>query len=96
MQKWRSWKRCLKQTLLAVTPEFQTEYGYELDAPGEANLTIASTWVAEQFKCLAYTFEMPFKDNANLPDEQFGWSDVRSKKLGNDTLIAVRAVVDLL
>lgn len=85
-----------KQTLLAVTPEFQTEYGYELDAPGEANLTIASTWVAEQFKCLAYTFEMPFKDNANLPDEQFGWSDVRSKKLGNDTLIAVRAVVDLL
>ncbi|MFC0048730.1 M14 family metallopeptidase [Rheinheimera tilapiae] len=85
-----------KQTLLAVTPEFQTEYGYDLDAPGEANLTIASTWVAEQFKCLAYTFEMPFKDNANLPDEQFGWSDVRSKKLGNDTLIAVRAVVDLL
>ena len=85
-----------KQTLLAVTPEFQTEYGYELDAPGEANLTIASTWVAEQFKCLAYTFEMPFKDNANIPDEQFGWSDVRSKKLGNDTLIAVRAVVDLL
>ncbi len=85
-----------KQTMLAVTPEFQTEYGYDLDAPGQANLTIASTWVAEQFKCLAYTFEMPFKDNANLPDEQFGWSDVRSKKLGNDTLIAVRAVVDLL
>lgn len=85
-----------KQTLLAVTPEFQTEFGYELDAPGQANLTIASTWVAEQFKCLAYTFEMPFKDNANLPDAQFGWSDVRSKKLGNDTLIAVRAVVDLL
>ncbi len=85
-----------KQTLLAVTPEFQTEFGYELDAPGQANLTIASTWVAEQFKCLAYTFEMPFKDNANLPDPQFGWSDVRSKKLGNDTLIAVRAVIDLL
>lgn len=85
-----------KQSLLAVTPEFQTEFGYELDAPGQANLTIASTWVAEQFKCLAYTFEMPFKDNANLPDAQFGWSDVRSKKLGNDTLIAVRAVVDLL
>jgi murein tripeptide amidase MpaA len=52
--------------------------------------------VAEQFKCLAYTFEMPFKDNANLPDVQFGWSDVRSMKLGQDTLIAVRAVVDQL
>lgn len=85
-----------KQALLAVTPEFQDVYGYEKDAPGEANLTIASTWVAEQFKCLAYTFEMPFKDNANLPDEQFGWSDVRAHKLGQDTLIAVRAVVDQL
>lgn len=85
-----------KQTLLAVTPEFQTQYGYELDAPGQANLTIASTWVAEQFKCLAYTVEMPFKDNANLPDEQFGWSDVRSMKLGQDTLIAIRAVVEKL
>ncbi|MCT6700702.1 M14-type cytosolic carboxypeptidase [Rheinheimera sp. 4Y26] len=85
-----------KQALLMTTPEFQTKFGYELDAPGQANLTIASTWVAEQFKCLAYTFEMPFKDNANLPDEQFGWSDVRSMKLGQDTLIAVRAVVDQL
>ena len=85
-----------KQALLTVTPEFQDVYGYEKDAPGQANLTIASTWVAEQFKCLAYTFEMPFKDNANLPDEQFGWSDVRSHKLGQDTLIAVRAVVDQL
>jgi murein tripeptide amidase MpaA len=85
-----------KQALLAVTPEFQDVYGYEKDAPGQANLTIGSTWVAEQFKCLAYTFEMPFKDNANLPDEQYGWSDVRSMKLGQDTLIAVRAVVDQL
>jgi murein tripeptide amidase MpaA len=85
-----------KQALLTATPEFQTKFGYELDAPGQANLTIASTWVAEQFKCLAYTVEMPFKDNANLPDEQFGWSDVRSMKLGQDTLIAVRAVVDQL
>ncbi len=71
-------------------------YGYDKDAPGQANLTIASTWVAEQFKCLAYTFEMPFKDNANLPDDVYGWSDVRSMKLGADTLMAVRAVVDAL
>jgi murein tripeptide amidase MpaA len=85
-----------KQTLLAVTPEFQTQFGYELDAPGEANLTIGSTWVAEQFKCLSYTVEMPFKDNANLPDVEFGWSDVRSMKFGADMLIAVRAVVDSL
>ncbi len=83
-----------KQALLLVTPEFQDVYGYDKDAPGQANLTICSTWVAEQFKCLAYTFEMPFKDNANLPDDVYGWSDVRSMKLGADTLMAVRAVVD--
>lgn len=85
-----------KQALLVATPEFQTQFGYELDAPGQANLTIASTWVAEQFKCLAYTVEMPFKDNANLPDEQFGWSDIRSMQFGQDTLIAVRAVLHLM
>lgn len=85
-----------KQALLLVTPEFQDVYGYDKDAPGQANLTIGSTWVAEQFHCLAYTFEMPFKDNANLPDDVYGWSDVRSMKLGADTLMAVRAVVDAL
>ncbi len=85
-----------KNALLLVTPEFQTEFGYELDEPGQANLTIASTWVAEQFKCLSYTLEMPFKDNANLPDQDYGWSDVRSMKLGHDSLVAILAVVDQL
>ncbi|MFC4654453.1 MULTISPECIES: M14 family metallopeptidase [Rheinheimera] len=89
-------EQSFKQALLAVTPEFQTEFGYELDAPGQANLTIASTWVAEQFKCLSYTVEMPFKDNANLPDAAYGWSDVRSMKFGADTLVAVLAVVKQL
>lgn len=83
-----------KQALLAVTPEFQTTYGYDRDEPGKANLTVCSNWVAEQFKTLAYTLEMPFKDNANLPDEAYGWSDVRSMKLGQDCLTAILAVVD--
>ncbi|MDP2713411.1 M14-type cytosolic carboxypeptidase [Rheinheimera sp.] len=85
-----------KQTLLAVTPEFQTEFGYELDAPGQANMTVATAWVGEQFNCLAYTVEMPFKDNANLADDAYGWSDIRSMKLGQDMLPAVLAVVDKL
>jgi murein tripeptide amidase MpaA len=95
-EKMQHLENMFKQALLAVTPEFQTTYGYELDAPGQANLAIASPWVAEQFKCLSYTVEMPFKDNANLPDEDYGWSDVRSMKLGQDTLVAVRAVIDAL
>ena len=85
-----------KQTLLAVTPEFQTEFGYDLDEPGKANMTVATAWVGEQFNCLAYTVEMPFKDNANLPDDAYGWSDIRSMKLGQDMLPAILAVTDKL
>lgn len=85
-----------KQTLLAVTPDFQTEFGYDLDEPGKANMTVATSWVGEQFNCLAYTVEMPFKDNANLPDDAYGWSDIRSMKLGQDMLPAILAVVDNL
>ncbi|WP_333608571.1 M14 family metallopeptidase, partial [Arsukibacterium sp.] len=83
-----------KQALLTLTPEFQDEFGYDKDAPGQANLTVATNWVGNQFNCLSYTVEMPFKDNANLPDEAFGWSDVRSMKLGQDMLAAILAVVD--
>jgi murein tripeptide amidase MpaA len=32
--------------------------------------------------CLALTLEMPFKNNANLPDPSFGWNDARSARLG--------------
>lgn len=85
-----------KQAWLTVTPEFQTTYGYELDAPGQANMTVATAWVGDHFNCLAYTIEMPFKDNANLPDEAYGWSDIRSMKLGQDVLPAIMAVVDTL
>lgn len=85
-----------KDTLLAITPEFQTEFGYEVDKPGEANLTVASNAVSERFDCLAFTLEMPFKDNANLPDEDFGWSANRSAQLGADVLSAVYAVANNL
>ncbi|MEW9796713.1 M14 family metallopeptidase [Alteromonas sp. CYL-A6] len=85
-----------KQALLNATPEFQDTYGYEKDAPGQANLTVASCAVGEKFHCLAYTVEMPFKDNADLPDDVYGWSVQRSRQLGEDLLVATRAVVDKL
>lgn len=85
-----------KAALLTITPEFQVKHGYDKDEPGKANLTVATNWVAEQFKCLSYTFEMPFKDNADLPDAAFGWSDIRSMKLGQDSLSAILQVVDKL
>lgn len=81
-----------KSALLTATPEFQTQYGYDLDEPGQANMTVANSAVGEKFKCLSYTLEMPFKDNADLPDEDFGWSAPRSQRLGEDVLTAILAV----
>ncbi|MCD9525857.1 M14-type cytosolic carboxypeptidase [Photobacterium carnosum] len=83
-----------KQALLTVTPEFQDEHGYGKDKPGEANLTVASNWVGEQFNCLSYTVEMPFKDHNKHPDSLYGWSPERSISFGHDTLAAVLAVTD--
>jgi murein tripeptide amidase MpaA len=85
-----------KSALLTISPEFQDDYGYDKDEPGQANLTVASCAVGEAFKALAYTVEMPFKDNANLPDPFYGWSDRRSYQFGQDTLAAIVNVVDKL
>ncbi|WP_086934104.1 M14 family metallopeptidase [Agarilytica rhodophyticola] len=81
-----------KRVLMQITPEFQDTYGYPKDAPGQANLTIASNAVGNEFKCFACTLEMPFKDNANLPDHTFGWSPSRCKQLGEDLLIAMNTI----
>lgn len=83
-----------KNVLLAITPEFQDDEGYDKDEPGKANLTVAANWVGEQFNCLAYTVEMPFKDNDLLPDYSVGWSDERSSLFGRDFLTAIFHVVD--
>ena len=40
--------------------------------------------------------EMPFKDNADVPDDIYGWSVQRSRQLGEDLLIGVNAVVKKL
>ncbi|WP_025820420.1 M14 family metallopeptidase [Shewanella marina] len=82
--------------LKLVSADFQAEHGYEKDEPGQANLTIASNWVAQTFNCLSNTLEMPFKDNANQPDPIVGWSPERSIYLGEASLTAMLAVVDKL
>lgn len=82
-----------KAAWLAASPDFQTAVGYPRAAPGQANLSLATNWVGQTFGCLAFTIEMPFKDNANLPDARVGWSGGRSKKLGASILGAVLAVV---
>jgi murein tripeptide amidase MpaA len=85
-----------KAALLIATPEFQDVHGYDKDEPGKANLTVAANAIGHEFECLSYTLEMPFKDNIDLPDTAYGWSSTRCKQLGEDVLIAMRAVVDTL
>ena len=50
----------------------------------------------ETFDCLSYTVEMPFKDDANHPDERAGWSPERSMHLGHSALDSVVVCLDTL
>lgn len=81
-----SWER--------ITPDFQTQHGYPKNEAGKANLSICSKAIGEKFKCLSMTIEMPFKDNANLPDEIFGWSAERSIRLGASVLHPIAEIMD--
>ena len=78
-----------KQALVTASPDFQTRYGYPRNAPGKANMAIAGNAIFGYFKCLSMTLEMPFKDNADLPDETFGWSPERCMRLGAANLDAM-------
>ena len=70
------------QALSVASPDFQTQYGYAGGRFGDEMLDLASNWVAHTFGCLSLTLEMPFKDNAQMPDGRTGWSAARSKRLG--------------
>ncbi len=82
-----------KASWLATCPDFQDDLNYGVCAPGEGNPTLATNWVAQQFGCLALTIEMPFKDNARLPDAMAGWNGQRSKRLGASVLQPLLAVL---
>lgn len=81
-----------KEALLTASPDFQTEQGYP--AAFQANLSICASNIAESFKCLAMTLEMPFADHNDRPDARQGWSPGRSHALGADCLEAMAAVLD--
>jgi len=67
---------------ISCSPDFQKEYGYAASKYNDELLTLASKYVGHHYKCLSLTLEMPFKDNANLPDPHVGWNGARSAGLG--------------
>jgi len=79
-----------------ANPDFQQQHGYALDAPGSADLRKATDYIAQTHGCLSMTLEMPFKDNANLPDAETGWSPERCRQLGASVLYPLRRVLDEL
>jgi murein tripeptide amidase MpaA len=81
------------ETLEKLSPDFQRSKGYEIPAPGGANMSMSTTQLAERYGCVSMTLEMPFKDNFDLPDEVYGWSPQRSKFLAYACLDALYAVL---
>lgn len=81
-----------KAAWLAASPDFQTRAGYGATHPTKANMTLATNWIGHHFDCLAFTLEMPFKDNDDLPDPVVGWNGERSRKLGASVLQPLLAV----
>ena len=83
-------ERRFVDAFLAASPEFQAKHGYAPDRFTHELLTLASKYVGHSFGCVSLTLEMPFKDNADLPDEACGWSGQRSRRLGAAVLEPVR------
>ena len=77
-----------------ANPDIQDVHGYPKNEPGKANLKICSKNIGEEFKCLSQTLEMPFKQNDNIPDLEYGWSPERSIKLGESLVNTLLNMVD--
>jgi len=71
------------------SPDFQMKLGYPKTPAGRANLGISTNQVAERYGACAMTLEMPFKDLAEFPEPEQGWSPERCKQLGRDCLAAL-------
>ncbi len=72
--------------LMRASEDFQTEVGYGSGKYRAEMLKLASKYIGHTFKCVSLTLEMPFKDNARLPDPKVGWNGARSAQLGRQIL----------
>ncbi len=77
-----------------ATPDFQDVHGYAASKYNADALKLASKYIGNAFGCLSLTLEMPFKDNADLPQPAVGWNGQRSALLGTAMLQAILAQLD--
>jgi len=85
-----------KEAYMAISPDFQDTYGYPKSEKGSADLRIAANWLGDHFRTLSFTIEMPFKDNADLPNPVTGWSAERSAQLGSDVLFPIQQTLNII
>ena len=52
--------------------------------------------IGQQFKCLSFTLEMPFKDTEDSPEPVSGWSPERAKRFGASLLGPIYDVLPIL
>jgi len=83
-------------TLDGISPDFQRKHGYPAEKAGSSDLRKCTDYIAETHGCLAMTLEMPFKDNADRPDEEFGWSPERCRHLAHSCLHALHQMINEL
>ena len=79
---------------IAASPDFQKAIGYAASKYNADMLTLASKFIGHTYKCLSLTLEMPFKDNADLPDPHTGWNGARSSALGKAILQPILQSLD--
>ena len=84
------------EALERACPDFQRVHGYPKAEPGKGNMTMCTNQVAHAFGAVSMTLEQPFKDNANRPDPDAGWSPARCALLGRAQLDALAAVLEAL
>ena len=82
-----------RDTLAWLNPDFQTRHGYPKATPGKGMKTTSTGYLAAYHGVVSMTLEMPFKDTANAPNQEVGWSPDRAKALGRSTVEAMLAVV---
>jgi murein tripeptide amidase MpaA len=88
-------QRRFMDDFMIASPDFQDVHGYPPAPYTDEVLTMGSPHITHAFGCLSLTLELPFKDNANDPDEQVGWDGARSARLGaavlQPVLLSLRA-----
>lgn len=77
--------------------DYQDQKGYQENLFSlDELLTTASYAICQQYECLSFTLEMPFKNNFDRTNVVYDWSAERSIQLGSDLLFPLAQILNEL